>query len=213
MAGLRFTLISDGSSDRAFLPLLKWVLNRNGVRFDVTGDWADWGRFRNPPKSLAKKVESAVQLYPCDLLFIHRDAEGEDPTRRREEIRRALEGVDIPIPPSVCLVPVRMMEAWFLFSEQAIREASGNPNGAGNLGIPRVRDLEALPDPKAALNQLLRDSSGLSGRRLKGFRAAAAIHRMAEIIDDFSPLLALPAFRALDDEVQIMAQQQGWQSD
>jgi hypothetical protein len=209
VAGLHFTLISDGSSDRAFLPLLKWVLNRNGVRFHVTGDWVDWGRSRNPPRTLAKKVESAVLLYPCDLLFIHRDAEGAHPAQRRDEIRRALEGVNVRVPPSVCLVPVRMMEAWFLFSERAIREASGNPSGAGNLDIPRIRDLEALPDPKATLNQLLRDASGLSGRRLRGFRAAPAIHRMAEIIDDFSPLLALPAFRALDNEVQIMAQQQG----
>ncbi len=192
---------------------MKWLLNRNGVPFHGSGDWADWGRFRNPPRTLAKKVESAVLLYPCDLLFIHRDAEGAHPTHRRDEIRRALASVDIPVPPTVCIVPVRMMEAWFLFDEQAIREASGNPAGTGNLDIPRIRDLETLPDPKATLNQLLRDASGLSGRRLRGFRAAAAIHRMAEIIDDFSPLLVLPAFRALDDEIQAIAKRQGIETD
>ena len=128
------------------------------------------------------------------------------PARRRSEINRfAVEEVD-PVPPSVCIVPVRMMEAWFLFSEQAIREASGNPGGRESLRLPRVQDIEGVPDPKEILHALLRDASGLSGRKLKHFRAAAAIHRMAEILDDFSPLLVLPAFQELDRDVRSATQ-------
>jgi hypothetical protein len=207
---VHFTLISDGSSDKALLPILKWVLRQNGVESEVRGDWVDWGRFRNPPKSLSRKIESAVRLYPCNLLFIHRDAEAAQPAERRDEIRRALEGAGGSRPPSVCIVPVRMMEAWFLFSEGAIRAASGNPAGRETVNLPRMRDIEALPDPKQLLHGLLRSASGLSGSRLKRFRAAAAIHRMAEIIDDFSPLRELQAFRDLHSEVHSITQSRGW---
>ena len=103
-----------------------------------------------------------------------------------------------------------MMEAWFLFSEEAIREASGNPAGRENLNLSRTRDIEYLPDPKAILHGLLRDASGLSGRRLKGFRTASAIHRMAEIIDDFSPLLQLDAFQELHRDVEAIMQLCEW---
>lgn len=202
---MRFTLISDGRSDRALIPILRWILLRNSVRSEVNGDWVDWGRFRNPPRNLAGKIQSAVLLYPCDLLFVHRDVEATQPAERRDEIRRAVDGANA-VPPWVCIVPVRMMEAWFLFSEQAIREASGNPAGRETLRLPRAQEIEALSDPKEILHGLLRDASGLSGRRLKRFRAASAIHRMAEILVDFTPLLELPAFQELDEEVHSITQ-------
>ena len=208
MPDVRFTLISDGSSDKALIPILKWLLLQNTVR--SSGDWVEWGRFRSPPKSLAQKIESAVRIYPCDLLFIHRDAEAAPPTERRDEICRAVDAAGGSIPPFVCVVPVRMMEAWFLFNERAIREASGNPTGRESLDLPRIREIESLPDPKAVLHGLLRDASGLSGRRLKSFRAASAIHRMAEIIDDFSPLHELPAFHGLHEELKAISRSRGW---
>jgi hypothetical protein len=103
-----------------------------------------------------------------------------------------------------------MMEAWFLFSEYAIREASGNPAGRQSLALPRIRDIESIPDPKEVLYGLLRHASGLSGRRLKGFRASPAIHRIAEIIDDFAPLCELSAFQEMCAEIQETARLLGW---
>ena len=35
------------------------------------------------PRGLSERIRAAVELYPCDLLFIHRDAEGEPPPRMR----------------------------------------------------------------------------------------------------------------------------------
>jgi hypothetical protein len=207
---MHFTLISDGSSDKALLPILKWSLLQNGVRSQVSGDWVDSGRFYNQPRSFSGKIGSAVRLYPCNLLFVHRDSETAQPAERKDEIRRALDNAGDGIPPSVCVVPVRMMEAWFLFSEEAIREASGNTAGRERIDLPRIREIESLPNPKAVLHELLRAASGLSGRRLRGFRVAAAIHRMAEIIDDFSPLQELPAFQELHGDVRSITQSQGW---
>jgi hypothetical protein len=202
---MRFTLIAEGGSDKALIPIIKWVLRQSGVRTEVTGDWVDWGRFRRPPQNLVAEIERAVQLFPCDILFVHRDADNPKSAERRGQIRQALDSARRPVPPAVCVVPVHETEAWFLFSERAIREASGNPTGRERIELPRMSEVELLPDPKATLHGLLRDGSGLTGRRLKGFRTGPAIHRMAEIIEDFSPLSALSAFEEFRDEVGMVA--------
>jgi hypothetical protein len=38
--------------------------------------------------------------------------------------------------PVVCVVPVRMMEAWLLIDEMAIRRVAGNPNGRIPIELP-----------------------------------------------------------------------------
>jgi hypothetical protein len=48
---------------------------------------------------------------------------------------------------------------------------------------------------------LLREASGLTGRQSKRFRPETQVHRLAELIDDFSPLHGLPAFQAFDKEL------------
>src|SRR4051812_26771422 len=75
MSALRFTLVSDGSSDRALLPILRWLLIHRDIRAPIVEQWADLRRLRRPPVGLTARIETALDLYPCDLLFIHRDAE------------------------------------------------------------------------------------------------------------------------------------------
>ena len=72
MMELNFTLLSDGSSDRALLPILTWLLKEQRVMFGINPEWADLRRLPKPPKTLAERIVRAVDLYPCDLLFIHR---------------------------------------------------------------------------------------------------------------------------------------------
>jgi len=90
--------------------------------------------------------------------------------------------------------PVRMQEAWVLFGEPAIREAASNPNGKVPLTMPPLARLESLPNPKALLHDLLVTATEYKGRRRKGFNPSRAAARLGEILDDFSPLRALPAF-------------------
>jgi hypothetical protein len=104
-----------------------------------------------------------------------------------------------------------MQEAWFLFDEAAIREAAGNPNGAQQLEMPSLQVIEKIPDPKEILLGLLKDASGLSGRRLKSFDARAHVHRLAQVIEDYSPLLLVPAFNALDAELKKILIANGWE--
>src|SRR5262245_7815518 len=156
MKELRYTLLSDGSSDRALLPLLTWLLRQRLADHAIQAQWADLRRLPKPPRGLSERMQTSLDLYPCDLLFVHRDAEGESRETRVEEIHKAcLESKIEQSVPVVLVVPVRMQEAWLLFDETAIRQASGNPNGKVHLRMPTIPKLESLPDPKQNLHELL----------------------------------------------------------
>ena len=105
-----------------------------------------------------------------------------------------------------------MTEAWLLLDEAAIRHAADNPNGKVDLALPRLKDMEAMPDPKEKLNEVLRVACDLSGRRLDQFRRDEANRRVrvADFVQDFSPLLCLPAFKKLCDETHALIAEQGW---
>jgi hypothetical protein len=202
---LRYTLLSDGSSDQALLPLINWSLRSSGTTVAIRPEWADLRMLRNPPSELSAKIRAALDLYPCNLLFVHRDCENETINVRQEEIRKALDEVHesaIVRIPAVCMVPRRMTEAWLLISERAVRIASGNPTGGVPIHMPRLANIEELTDPKETLFSLLRDASELRGRRLRGLRVRSLTHRVVEFIDDFSPLRALAAFRAFEADLQ-----------
>jgi hypothetical protein len=214
MSELRFTLLSDGSSDRALVPLLTWLLREHGVERAIQAEWADLLRLPRKPHGLAERIIYSVDLYPCDLLFLHRDAERESLQTRRNEILRAIDQVaaEYTIPPAICVIPVRMQEAWLLFDEPAIRRAAGNPNGREQLNFPPIDRLEHLPDPKRVLSNLLRRASGRRGRRLRQMSISTCAQQVPEFIDSFAPLRALPAFNALEGELDLVVNNHEWNS-
>lgn len=205
MQRLRFTLVGDGSSDRALILILTWLLCQHWDDVPIQSEFSDLRRLPNPPRGLSRRIDKSMELYPCDLLFVHRDAEGESVEKRLEEIRESLErserGKTLPV---ICVIPVRMQEAWLLIDESALKMAAGNPSNHQALPMPDVRRLENLPDPKRILHDLLRQASGLQGRRrLKRFDRdlGKCVQRVAQQIDDFHPLRKLAAFRMLEDRV------------
>ena len=205
MRGLRFTLVADGASDRALLPVLRWLLRQHCENLPIQPGFSDLRRLRKPPRRLAERIERSIELYPCDLLFVHRDAETESIDKREEEIRAALEeSARGKMAPVICVVPVRMQEAWLLIDETALRRAAGNPAGSRPLDMPDVTRLEDLPDPKRTLHDLLRQASELHGRRLTKFNRdlGSHAHQVADRIDDFGPLRELAAFRRLEGHVR-----------
>ena len=209
MNDLRFTLITDGSSDRVLLHHLEWILRQTlGPLVAVQPEWADLRSLRKRPESFAERIRIALDLYPCDLLFIHRDVEGQEPALRLAEIQQAVEDAAIATP-IVPVVPIRMTEAWLLFDEPSVRRAAGNPQGRMTLELP-AKHAETIVDPKSLLYHALKKASGLAGRRLRRFRTGDAVHRVAEYIDDFSPLQELAAFQSLCKHVTDVATSQGW---
>ena len=210
MGRLRYTLVADGSSDSCLIPILTWLLRESCGRRPVQGEFADLRRLPSPPRTLAERIERSVELYPCDLLFVHRDAEGARAEDRIAEIYRAVKQTKATTLPVICVVPVRMQEAWLLIDDVALRHAAGNPNGREPLDLPSVGSLEALPDAKRVLHELLRRASGLQGRRLASFNERLSVHRVAELIEDFRLLRRLTAFQRLAADVARTAREQGW---
>ena len=204
MKTLRFTLVADGSSDACLLHIIHWVLGQLGSERlrELKGQFADLRPLSDPPKGLAERIRVGIHQFPCDVVFVHRDAERETLAERRQEIERALapDGPGIHVP----MVPVRMTEAWLLIDERAIRRAADNPNGASEIPLPPIRKLEAVPDPKEVLRECLVEASEQRGRRRHQFLRSlpSRIQRVAGLIRDFAPLRQLPAFQAFESETR-----------
>jgi hypothetical protein len=194
---LRATLVSDGSSDIVLLPILRWLV-RQATPHPIELRWADLRGVPRPPRVLADRLAIAVEYYPCDLLFVHRDAERQPPGRRYQEISKA----NSTGTPHVGVVPVRMQETWLLLDELAVREAAGRPSGTEPLSLGGPETWEGLPDPKGVLHRALVTASGARGRRAKRFNPARATHRLADLVDDWSPLRRLAAFRQLEADTR-----------
>jgi len=208
---LRCTLVGDGPSDSALLPILEWVLRGTGMTLPLAMNWAAPDVIIRNGTRLADRLRQALEIYPCDLLFVHRDAEAQSPQNRRDEITAALAAVPTDIP-AVCVVPVRMTEAWLLFDQSAIREAADNKHGSVALELPALRRLDTLPNPKQILNALLCSASEKNGRNLHKFQSGLA-HRRARVVDlieDFAPLRVLPAFQQVESDIRTMLQSNEW---
>ncbi|MGI4735402.1 MAG: hypothetical protein ACRYG7_09505 [Janthinobacterium lividum] len=206
MIHLSGTLVADGSSDRLLKPILEWVLSQHlppGSAINI--QVPDWGRFPRPVPTLPAKLLAAKEFFTADVYFIHRDTEKTTTWQERStEIDHDVQQVSTAIS-YVRIVPVQMTETWLLHNEQAIREAAENPSGRSYIVLPPLKKLEALPDAKMHLLGILREASGLTGRRLKKFEAheRRRLHRLADLQQEqgFAVLRALPAFQALEKEI------------
>lgn len=192
---LTITLLTDGSSDRVLLPLINFLLDE----LSPTPHRVIFAEGLHSG-SLVSRLESALDLYPCDLLLIHRDSETLSSEDRQDEIKRAESAVQ-GLPHSIHIIPVRMTETWLLIDQQAIRRAAGNPSGNQPLGIPAVKTLEGLPNPKAVLFNALTTAKNLGSRRRRQFRPESLRHRVAELIEDPSRLRSLVSFKHFESQV------------
>jgi hypothetical protein len=196
---LRYTLVTDGISDQTLVPIINWAFHDVGFSGTIESNWADLRRV--PPVrriDLRTRILTSIELYPCDLILVHRDAEREPWENRVAEIAGA-----VPLNPSaVPVVPVRMTEAWLLHDVTAIRQAAGNPNGTDELHLPRPETTEQIPDPKEVLYGALRDACGLNARRRARLDVTHRRRRVAELITDFTPLRRLPAFAAFQADLR-----------
>lgn len=208
---LTFALLSDGPSDRVLLPILRWLLMQSRPDWVFNGRWFDPRVAKKPAGKLDDRIIQVFQYQPCDILFVHRDAENESAEYRRNEIRGALDCIkSIPTYDSiakhkvVCIVPVRMTEAWLLFDETAIRTAADNPNGNASLELPPLARVESLPDPKSLLRKALIAASEATGRKKDRFERdlSERIHRVANLIENFEPLRRLNAFQTLETDIK-----------
>ena len=201
---LRVSLVTDGTSDVVLLPILEWLMRQlTPETFEIR--WADLRGLGERPRKLEHRLTAAIEQYPCRLLFVHRDAEKQDPSVRYDEIQDA----NCTTCHHVCVVPVRMQEAWLLHDETALREAAGRPSGTESLRLPPPQRWERLADPKRLLHEALRAASGAKGRRARNFKPGRAAHRLVDLITDWSALRALAAFDRLERDTRTALTQLG----
>lgn len=189
------TLIAEGSSDQALVPLVEFVLDAHCTVPHITSFAVNL-----PSGPLRDRIAAALSLYPCDLLFVHRDADRSAVSDREEEIRAAI--ADNGTRTHVCLIPVRMTEAWLLADEAAIRRAAGNAAGKVSLGIPPPAKLEAQADPKGLLFAALEKATEFGVQRLRRFDRNRARRQVSGFMSDPSVLRELPSFRHFEAQVK-----------
>lgn len=199
MIRLRYTLLCDGSSDRMLFGPIRWSLRKLGVEVERES-WADLRNLQIQSRTLQDRINCACEFYPCDLMIVHRDSENVPYQDRVEEVRTSFQSDQIFVP----LVPVRMTESWFLSNIDAIRIASGNPNGTSNIVAIVGGKVEDVSNPKALLFDLLKLATGLSGRRLeKRLKSLPSMRlRVSDVIDDYSYLMQVPAFVSFYRELE-----------
>jgi hypothetical protein len=189
------TLIAEGSSDQALVPLIEFVLDVHCSIPHITTFAHDVlvGPLRD-------RVARAMALHPCDMLFVHRDADRAAVSEREEEIHAAV--ADSGVPAHVCVVPVRMTEAWLLADEVAIRRAAGNVSGRASLGIPPIAKLEAQADPKGLLFAALEKATELGSQRIRRFDRNQARRQVSGFMADPSVLRGLASFAHFESQVR-----------
>ena len=192
------TLLTDGSSDKLLKPLIELLLSEHtDLPYEV--NFAEG----LPPiaKGLKSRIKSALELFPCDFLFVHRDAEGVGTVMRQQEIDNSWPAGE-QTTALICVIPVRMTEAWLIANAKPIRLAVGNPNGTEGLDLPAAKDIESSPDPKKILFAALKTASGLNTRRQANFNPHKFRHRVSELTDDLAPLRMLASFQHLEVQVK-----------
>ena len=189
MLTIQYTLLADGSSDATLKPIIDWVIGQHRPDLGVLGVFAT--SLGDVGMALESRVTAALRLYPCDVLIIHRDAEGERPVVRLGEMERAMGGHTVPWVP---LIPVRMTEAWLLSDEIAIRSAAENKRSRVVLNLPPKHRWEQERDPKSILFEALEVASEKSARALRKFYPARQRALVAQHTGDFSALRGLPSF-------------------
>lgn len=204
---VRYTLLGEGSSDRVLLNIIDWTMRRLGVG-PVTGTWADLRHSPWPTRDMAEKISAASRLYPGDVLFVHRDADNQDRRSRVAEVAAAAERAAADCVP---IIPVRMTEAWLLFDHHAIRTAADKPGSNAVLALPRGARAEVAANPKQLLDDAILQAAGATGRRLKQLRRDLPHrrYRVAELIEDFGPLEALPGYQAFRADVASWLERHG----
>jgi hypothetical protein len=212
MPQLRFTLLGEGPEDDALIHILQLVLEQPALGLLPAVDIVPL--FANPKAfterlNLTGRMVAAAENFPCDLLFVHQDADGPTARDRADGIRERAADELNRLPAVIPVVPVREMQAWLLVDEAAICRAASATHRPGALNLPRVHRIESMMDPKLALRQALERAFGGSQRQQRKSRAIQP-RDVASQIADVSSLRQLPAFQAFEEDVRRVIQEQGW---
>jgi len=217
---VRSTLVAEGSTDGALGPMLTWLLERHLPQADVeTTHVLSMDELSGIAKAdLVGRMRRALDHYPCEILFVHRDADSEDDAPRYEEIRRAVAHL-APAPPVIAVVSIQAVEAWLMFHADALFHAV-RKRARVAFDLPPLRTVQSIAHPKQRFHALLRAAHAETGRAASAFRPHHADYYIA-IADfiaatpqGFEPLLdprnQVTAFQRLSASIVALAPSLNW---
>lgn len=192
-----FALIREGASDDGLIPHLRELMIRAGLDA-VIGSSRDYKGSVERCLDLLNREETQV-----DLIFVHRDADGQNSVARIGEILGASRSITTSQTPVVPVVPIQEIEAWLLLDEGAIRHVVGKPSGRQPLGLPRARDVEGVAQPKEVLQTACLQASGTAGRRYREEKRRFPERRriLLERLDIDGPVRTLAAWARLEQDI------------
>lgn len=197
---VRFAFVTEGSSDRGLEPHLQRMCLAGGAT-EVIAHTPDLARLvPSPGKDVRSQVQAALTVVPdADIIFVHRDSDGNDPNERREEIERGVNAVTEFGGRWVAVVAIQELEAWLLLDERAIREVAGNPRGRVPLRLPNPRRVEEVACPKELLREAIELASEKTGRRLQDLRTRFPALRatLLERLDPEGPIRELSGWQRI----------------
>ncbi len=207
---MRYVLVSEGKSDKMLLQPIEWLLSQH-CQGDYSGYWADPSSLDDRSRELHIRMREVKKYYPSDIAFVHRDTDTFTINDRAAEIASGVSDSEYETP-YVCLIPKRMTEAWFLFDQQAIKQAADKPRSSTRLILPTSNEAQRRADPKALLEKALIDASELSGRKLDQFKSDISKRKMlvSRFINDYSPLRSHASFQLFEQGLSNLIRAQGW---
>lgn len=208
----RSVFLADGTSDLPLARHLEGICTDLGA--DITVAPVDPTLLSGAGRTVAGRLDFLRrQGIGYDVVFVHRDAEGQDPELRRSEIAAgaATVGIRCPVVP---VVPIRMTEAWLLLDESAIRRVAGKPLGRVALDLPTAREVERRAHPKELLADVLLRASETAGRRRQQFARDFDRHRalLLERLDSTRPGRSRRCRRGDDSVMTRLRPSQHWRT-
>lgn len=205
---LRAVFLADGPSDLPLAGHLEALCAEHHREVQVTA--IDPRNLRAPGRTVQDRLRYLLQQgVEPDLVFVHRDAEGQNPAERASEIRTGAADAGVAVGKVVPVVPVRMTEAWLLLDEAEIRRVAGKPGSTNALGLPPVAAVEGVADPKQLLREALLQAGAPVGRRRRkqfgrdfGQQRALLLQRL----DPRGPITALTAWQQLKTDIAAVLQ-------
>ncbi|BDU10048.1 hypothetical protein PRtIB026_A47830 [Pseudomonas sp. RtIB026] len=145
-----------------------------------------------------------------NILFVHTDG-ANDPQRARQQLVQP--GLDLVHDTmggegaGVGVVPIRETEAWVIADGNALRCAFGTELTDQQLGLPAVRNVEGVADPKAILRGAFTSTNPPSRRLRQG--VSPYLNTLGEQAS-LEVLRNLASFQALETELRLALRKLGF---
>jgi len=201
-------LFAEGRTDhRCLAPVLRRLTERSCRELETPTEITDVISIRAPehlsdrPRDERVLEAAREALGAWTLLFIHADADTSADRALSERVApgvRRVEGELAATGRCIAVVPVRATEAWAIADGNALRAAFGVTTDNDSLGVPQsLREVERLPDPKAALKGAYMRAVGRRRGRSNPERFLHLVgeHASLEVLE------AIPAFQQLSQDL------------